>query len=391
MPIERPRALARVKAALAAFPVVALCGPRQCGKTALARSFAESEPVCAWFDLENAADCRQLESPEQALGGLRGLVVIDEIQRQPQLLAAVRRLLDRPESSVRFLLLGNASPVLIKGAAAALSGRMAMVVLAGLDLQEVPAAQWQTLWQRGGFPRCYLAADEAAAAVWCEDYVDTFLERDVPSIGITIPAATLRRFWSMLAHYHGQVWNAAEFARALGTSEGTARNYLDIFERTYMIRVLTSWHEDLKKRQVKSPKIYIRDTGLLHALLELKTFAALSGHPKIGASFEGFVVEQILAAIGTRRAHFWATHGGAELDVLVSVGEERYGFACQYSDEPRTTRSMRVAMTDLRLSHLWVVHPGREVRELDVDISAVPVGELASEGFFARVRAPADC
>lgn len=377
MRIERQRVLDRLKAAFAAFPVVALCGPRQCGKTALARCYAESAPECAWFDLENAADCRKLESPQQALAGLTGLVVIDEIQRQPQLLAGVRGMLDKADSGLQFLLLANASPELIKGAAAALGGRMALVVLAGFDLQEVPAEQWQTLWQRGAFPRCYLAADDAAAAAWCEDYVGTFLDRDIPGLGSKIPAATLRRFWTMLAHYHGQVWNAAEFARALGSSEGTARNYLNIFERSYMIRVLMPWHENLRKRQVRSPRIYIRDSGLLHALLELKSFAALTGHPKIGASFAGFVLEQILASLATRSANFWATHGGAGLDVLVTGGERRYGFACQYSDTPRTTRSMRIAMQDLRLSHLWVVYPGSEAAELDTDISVLPVGQLA--------------
>ena len=258
-----------------------------------------------------------------------------------------------------------------------LAGRVGIVDLAGFDLSEIADNQWRSLWQRGGYPRSYLAPDDPASALWRENFIRTFLERDIPQLGITIPAESLRRFWTMIAHYHGQVWNAAEFARALGTSEGTARRYLDILQGACMVRVLTPWHENLKKRQVKSPKIYIRDSGLLHAILDLNSFDALSGHPKLGASFEGFVIEQLLSGFDTRNASFWATHGGAELDLLLTIQGKRHGFECKYSDAPGTTRSMRSAIEDLQLSHLWIVYPGNEPYELDKNISVLPASDLS--------------
>jgi uncharacterized protein len=372
---ERPQAVDRINAAFRVHPAVALVGPRQCGKTTLAHMITDKEPDFAFFDLEKAVDRRKLESPEQTLSGLTGLVVIDEIQRQPRLFETLRVLLDRPAANTRFLLLGSASPMLVKDASETLAGRVGLVDLAGFDLNEIANGDWRELWQRGGFPRSYLAPDDPASALWRENFIRTFLERDIPQLGITIPSESLRRFWTMIAHYHGQIWNAAEFARALGASEGTARNYLDILQGAYMIRVLTPWHEDLKKRQVKSPKIYIRDSGLLHALLELNSFDALSGHPKLGASFEGFAIEQLLSSLDTRSASFWATHGGAELDLLVTIAGERYGFECKYGDAPGTTRAMRVAIDDLRLSHLWVSYPGNEAYELDREISVLPVSQ----------------
>lgn len=370
---ERPKAIHRIKAAFRVHPAVALVGPRQCGKTTLANMITAKESDFSFFDLEKVVDRRKLESPEQTLSARTGLVVIDEIQRQPQLFETLRVLLDRPASTTRFLLLSSASPALIKEASETLAGRVGLVDLAGFDLNEITDDPWRTLWQRGGFPRSYLAPDDPASALWRENFIRTFLERDIPQLGIIIPSESLRRFWTMIAHYHGQVWNAAEFARALGTSEGTARNYLNILQGAYMIRVLTPWHENLKKRQVKSPKIYIRDSGLLHGLLELNSFDALSGHPKLGASFEGFAIEQLLSSLDTRSASFWATHGGAELDLLVTIAGKRYGFECKYSDAPGTTRAMRVAINDLQLSHLWVIYPGNEAYELDDNISVLPV------------------
>lgn len=380
MLLERPNAIDRIIAAFRVHPAVTLVGPRQCGKTTLARMITAHEPEFTFFDLESAVDRRRLESPEQALAPLAGLVVIDEIQRQPQLFETLRVLLDRPEADVRFLLLGSASPKLVRGVAETLAGRVGIVDLAGFDLQEIAQApsdgDWKTLWQRGGFPRSYLAIDDEASALWRENFVRTFLERDVPQLGINVPAETLRRFWTMIAHYHGQVWNAAEFARSMGTSEGTARNYLDILQGAYMVRALTPWYENLKKRQVKSPKIYIRDSGVLHALLELASFKALSGHPKMGSSFEGFVIEQIFARLDTRNASFWATHAGAELDLLLNLSGKRYGIEVKYGDAPGTTRSMRVALKDLGLAHLWVVYPGSEAYQLDDRISVLPVSSL---------------
>ena len=375
MLVERAKAIDRIQAAFSVHQAVALLGPRQCGKTTLARMLTERESEFSFFDLEKAVDRRKLGSPEQALSALTGLVVIDEIQRQPDLFETLRVLLDRPASTARFLLLGSASPALIKGVSESLAGRVGLVDLGGFDLNEVTADSWKTLWQRGGFPRSYLAPDDPSSALWRENFVRTFLERDIPQLGITIASETLRRFWTMIAHYHGQVWNAAEFARALGASENTARNYLDILQGAYMLRVLTPWHENLKKRQVKSPKIYIRDCGLLHALLELNSFNALSGHPKLGASFEGFAIEQLLSCLDTRSASFWATHGGAELDLLVTIAGKRYGFECKYSDAPATTRAIRVAIHDLQLSHLWIVYPGSESYVLADNISVLPVSD----------------
>ena len=376
MLIDRPTAVARVQAAFRAHPAVALLGPRQCGKTTLARIISEKEPEVRFFDLEKAVDRRRLENPEQTLSSLTGLVVFDEVQRQPHLFEVLRVLLDRPDSDTRFLLLGSASPALSRRTSETLAGRVGLVDLSGFDINEIPSAQWQTLWQRGGFPRSFLAPDDAASALWRENFIRTFLERDIPQLGITIPTETLRRFWLMIAHYHGQIWNAAEFARAMGTSQHTARNYLDILQGAYMVRVLTPWHENLKKRQVKSPKIYVRDCGLLHALLELGSFDALSGHPKIGASFEGFVIEQILTILDTRNASFWATHAGSELDLLVSIAGRRYGVECKYTEAPGITRSMRTAIRDLQLEHLWVVYPGDEDYELDKAISVLSVRSL---------------
>ena len=374
MLIERPRAIAGIKSAFRIHPAVALTGPRQCGKTTLARMFAGNE--FSFFDLERAVDRRKLVSAEQTLSQLTDLVVIDEIQRQPQLFETLRVLLDKPAYTACFLLLGSASPTLVKGVSETLAGRVGLVDLSGFDLNEVPGTHWRTLWQRGGFPRSYLAPDDTASALWRENFIRTFLERDIPQLGITIPAESLRRFWTMIAHYHGQVWNAAEFARAMGTSEVTARRYLDILNGACVIRVLAPWHENLKKRQVKSPKIYVRDSGLLHALLELDSFDALSGHPKLGASFEGFAIEQLLSGLDTRSASFWATHGGAELDLLVTIAGRRYGFECKYSDAPGTTRAMRIAIDDLQLAHLWIMYPGDEAYELDETISVLPATQI---------------
>ena len=302
-------------------------------------------------------------------------MVIDEVQHSPSLFETVRVLVDRPGNPARFLLLGSASPSLVRGVSETLAGRVGLVDLAGFDLGEVNPDAWRGLWLRGGFPRSWLAANTSGSALWRRNFLRTFLERDLPSFGITIPAERLRRFWTMVAHYHGQVWNAAEFARALGASEGTARNHLDILVGAFMVRALPPWFENLGKRQVKSPKVYLRDSGLLHTLLGLPHARALSGHPKIGASFEGFAIEQILAAFDTRDAYFWGTHGGAELDLFIRHHGKRYGFEFKYADAPGSTRSMRVALQDLRLDHLWVVYPGGETYDLDERLSVVPVAE----------------
>ena len=376
MVIARPAPITRVHESFGVHSVVALTGPRQCGKTTLARAIAADVPQSTYFDLEAAVDRRRLQAPEQALGRLLGLVVIDEVQRLPALFETVRVLVDRPDNGVRFLLLGSASPALVKGVSETLAGRAGLVDLSGFDLREVAADSWRRLWLRGGFPRSYLAPDGRGSWLWRESFVRTFLERDIPQFGITIPAETLRRFWTMIAHYHAQLWNAAELARALGASEGTARRYLDILAGAFMVRILPPWFENLRKRQIKAPKVYVRDTGLLHALLDVEREHDLAGHPKVGASFEGFAIEQLFIALETSNACFWATHGGAELDLLVTRGGKRYGFECKLADAPGTTRSMRVALDDLGLEHLWVVYPGDQPYRLDDRISVLPVASI---------------
>ena len=374
--IPRPSAMARVRTLFRAHPCVAILGPRQCGKTTLARILGAEEPDCTFFDLESPLDARRLSAPMRTLGALGGLVVLDEIQRNPSLFEILRVLVDRLGSETRFLILGSASPALIKGASESLAGRLGFVDLGGFDIEETGTDTQDRLWSRGGFPRSFLAADDAGSLHWRQGFVRTFLERDIPQLGISVPAETLRRFWTMVAHYHGQVWNAAEFARSLGSSEGTARRYLDILAGAYMVRILPPWFENLSKRQVKAPKVYIRDSGLLHALLELRTLGDLGAHPKLGASWEGFALEQVLALLGTRSAYFWATHGGAELDLLVTVGGRRYGFEFKVGEAPGATRSMRVALADLGLTHLWIIYPGTAAYDLDERLSVLPLGEI---------------
>jgi hypothetical protein len=373
--IPRPRVLERISRTHTHHPIAALLGPRQCGKTTLARMIAEREP-CTFFDLENPVDSRRLSVPMRALEELSGLVVIDEVQRKPDLFELLRVLVDRPKNAARFLLLGSASPHLVRGVSESLAGRIGFIDLSGFDLQEVGWGQRDRLWARGGFPRSFLASDEPASLAWREDFVRTFLERDIPQLGITIPAETLRRFWTMIAHYHGQIWNAAQFARSLGTSEITARRYLDILAGAYVVRILPSWFVNMRKRQIKAPKIYIRDSGILHALMQLQTLGDVQSHPKLGASWEGFALEQVIGVLDTRDAYFWATHAGAELDLLVRLGGKPYGFEFKYADAPGTSRSMHVAIQDLSLEHLWVIYPGHQEYPLHDKISVIPISAI---------------
>jgi len=373
--IPRPRALERIARTHTHHPIAALLGPRQCGKTTLARMIADREP-CTFFDLENPIDSRRLSVPMQTLEGLSGLVVIDEVQRKPDLFELLRVLVDRPGNATRFLLLGSASPDLVRGVSESLAGRIGFVDLSGFDLQEVGFGQRDRLWVRGGFPRSFLANDEPESVAWREDFIRTFLERDIPQLGITIPAETLRRFWTMIAHYHAQTWNAAQFGRSLGTSEITARRYLDILAGAYVVRILPSWFVNIRKRQIKAPKIYIRDSGILHALLQLQTLGDVQSHPKLGASWEGFALEQVIGTLDTRNAYVWATHAGAELDLFVRLGGKPYGFEFKYADAPGTSRSMHAAIEALSLEHLWVIYPGHQEYALHDKISAVPISAI---------------
>lgn len=374
--IPRPGALKRIDDTFHVHPVAALLGPRQCGKTTLARMGTENQPGTT-FDLENPVDLRRLSAPMRVLEDLSGLVVIDEIQRRPDLFELLRVLVDRPHSPARFLLLGSASPRLIKGVSESLAERIGFVDLSGFDLSEVGKEHQNRLWIRGGFPRSFLAPDDSTSLTWREDFLRTFLERDIPQLGITIPSETLRRFWTMIAHYHGQVWNAAQLAKSLGTSENTVRRYLDILVSAYMVRILPPWFENLGKRQIKSPKIYIRDSGILHALLQIADLANLQGHPKVGSSWEGFALEQVIGVLRKQEAYFWATHAGAELNLLIRVAGKNYGFEFKYADAPGRTRSMNTAIQDLGLEYLWVIYPGHQEYILDARIAVIPLKTIS--------------
>jgi predicted AAA+ superfamily ATPase len=357
MGLPRQRILHRVEAALDRSPVVALTGPRQCGKTTLSRVIAKRRQA-TFFDLEHPTDARRLENPMTALEALRGLVVIDEAQLHPGLAPVLRVLADRESNPATFLLLGSASPDLVKGTSESLAGRVAFVDMSGFDLSETGADAWRELWHRGGFPKSFLAKDAPDSFAWRLDFIKTFLERDLRNMGIQVPAAGLRRLWNMLAHYHGQIGNASEIGRSLGESNMTVKRHIDILAGALVVRQLQPWHENIGKRQVKSPKLYIRDSGLLHALLDLPSAAAVEGHPKMGASWEGFCIENILGWLGERSAWFWSTHSHAELDLLVFHRGRRIGFEFKYSDAPGLTRSMHIAREDLKLERLLVVYPG---------------------------------
>ena len=377
MLVPRPRVAARIREEFEEHPIVVISGPRQCGKTTAAAEFARTEdPAAHRFDLERPLDRRRLQTPERTLGNLSGLVVLDEAQAAPALFDTLRFLVDRPTNRTRFLLSGSASPTLVRGLSESLAGRAGEVALGGFDLAEAGPERWPALWVRGGFPRSFLAATDAGSVRWRNRFTDTFLRRDIPSLGIRIPAERLRRFWMMVAHWHGQIWNAAEFARSLGSSEPTARRYLDLLAGTYLVRVMPPWVENLRKRQTRSPRLYLRDTGLLHALLDIADAGELDRHTKVGASFEGFAIEQTLAAFGHREGFFWRTKTGAELDLLLIRGPRRLGFEVKLSDAPGTTRSMYAALEDLRLDHLFVIYPGNDPYSLHDRISVLPISSL---------------
>jgi predicted AAA+ superfamily ATPase len=371
--IERREAAERIARALRRQRVVVLVGPRQCGKTTLARQIV-NPASSTYFDLENPNDLRRLEEPMTALSGLSGTVVIDEVQRRPDLFPALRVLADRTPRKARFLILGSAAPELLRQSSETLAGRAEVVTLPGLSLTEVGTKHIERHWRRGGYPRAFLARSEADSTQWRHDLIQTFVERDAPLLGPSIPPPALLRFWTMVAHWHGGIWNSADPARSLGTSESTARRYLDFMTGALMLRQLQPWHENLAKRQVKAPKVYLRDSGLLHELLGIRSDKDLWSHPKSGASWEGYALEETLKAMQPDQAYFWATHQGAELDLLIFKDGKRYGVEFKRSDAPSLTPSMRIAMNDLKLRSMVVfcpttkpydLAPGIRVRSLD--------------------------
>lgn len=351
---------------------------RQTGKTTLARMVSEGRRDVHYLDLERAGARKALSTPELTLESLHGWVVIDEIQRMPHLFEVLRPLCDRPENPARFLILGSASPDLVRGVSETLAGRVLFVRVPGFTIDELESDQQDRLWLRGGFPRAYLASDDSAAWRWMESFAATFLERDLPQLGIRVPAEALRRFWLMTAHYHGQVLNAAELARSMDVTANSVRRYLDILNGAYALRVLPPWHENLKKRQVKSPKIYVRDSGLLHFLLGIESMSSLRSHPRYGASWEGFALQQTLALHGDRDAYFWSTVRGAELDLLLLRQGRRYGFEFKCTDAPSMVRSMHIALEDLQLDRLYVVYPGRSRYALHARAEALPFADMAT-------------
>lgn len=357
------------------FPVAAILGPRQSGKTTLAREFDAEH----FFDLENPTDLALLQDPKLALESLSGRIVIDEVQRLPELFPVLRYLVDTYPHQ-RYLILGSASRDLIRQSSESLAGRIAYHELGGLRLDDVGSAAWRRLWLRGGLPRSFTASTDDQSRRWRDQYIATFLERDIPQLGITIPSATLRRFWIMLCHYHGQVLNYAEFSRSFGVSDMTVRRYLDILEGTFMIRLLHPWHVNIGKRLVKRPKLYVRDSGLLHALLSISSERDLAGHNKLGASWEGFALETVLRMIGKRKEEvsFWSTHGGSEVDILWQEHGRNWAVEIKYSSSPSRTPSMTHACRDLDLAHLWVVYPGDRPSALGPRISAMPFASLTS-------------
>ena len=358
--IKRSDLIVAVERGLAENPGVVLLGPRQCGKTTLARQIADGQGA-AFFDLENPDDAAALEQPMMTLVPLRGLVVLDEVQRRPEIFECLRVLMDRADQPARFLLLGSASPHLVRGVTESLAGRVTFVDMQGFLLSELEAGDQDRLWIRGGFPRSYLAAGDTASMAWRKDFIRTFIEKDFASLGLGATPSSLGRLWRMTAHYHGQTLNASEIGRSLGESYKTVQRHLDMLEAAFMIRLLRPWFVNDGKRLVKSPKIFVRDSGLLHGLLGISDRRALLGHPKLGASWEGFALEQVLSKLPQLDAWFWGTQGGAELDLLIEPNGRRVGFEFKVGDAPKMTKSMAVALSDLKLEELIVVKPaGRD-------------------------------
>ncbi len=376
--IHRDYILSALNSALQRSPAVALLGPRQTGKTTIARAIAELHKA-RFFDLEDPSDQAALQNPMLALGNLKGLVILDEIQRAPGLFPVLRVLLDRPEVPARFLLLGSASPNLVRDVTETLAGRVAFLEMQGFHLDDVGQSACRALWEKGGFPRSYLAADSSQSFYWRKDFIRTFIEKDFSTLGLGATPASLGRLWSMSAHYHGQILNASELGRSLGETNKTVQRHLEMLSAGFMVRLLPPWFENLGKRLVRSPKVFVRDSGLLHALLGITDESVLFAHPKLGASWEGFAMEQILARVPYIEPYFWATQGGAELDLFFTLGSKRLGFEFKVQDAPVMTRSMGSASADLKLDHLYVVTPGHKSYRISEKIEVIPLDNLIDD------------
>ncbi len=372
--LNRAKDLTGIKKLLNLYPVTSILGARQIGKTTLAKQFQASH----YLDLENPRDLARLDHPQLALEDLKGLIVIDEIQRKPDLFPLLRYLVDENPQQ-KYLILGSASNVLIKQSSESLAGRIAYYHLGGLSLSDAGKEHWKSLWSNGGYPRSFLAPDEDASALWRENYISTFLERDIPQLGISIPAQTMRRFWTMLSHFHGQIINYAEFAKSFGISDMTVRKYTDILEGTFMVRLLQPWFRNIGKRLVKRPKLYLRDSGIFHTLLSIQAYEQLITHPKLGSSWEGFALELTCKSIGKRdqEFYFWKTHSGAELDLFWQNQGKNWGIEFKYQDAPKLTKSMQSCMSDLELAHLWIVYPGKQKYKLATNITTLPLTEIS--------------
>jgi predicted AAA+ superfamily ATPase len=380
--IARRSHVANILKRLRDFPVVALLGARQIGKTTLAGLVAKKHGRTVHrFDLEDPTDLARLDDPMLALANLRGLVILDEVQRRPNLFPILRVLADRKPKPARFLVLGSASPDLLRQSSETLAGRISYYELPGLALSEVGINKIQQLWLRGGFPSSFLARTNATSNQWRRSFVQTFLERDIPQLGIRIPATTLRRFWTMLAHWHAQTWNASEFGRSFGVSDNTVRNYLDILTSALVVRQLRPWHANISKRQVKSPKVYLRDSGLLHALLQIESSTELQRHPKVGASWEGFILEQLITHLDadSEQTYFWGTHGGAELDLYIPRGRKGIGFEIKRTTTPKLTASIHAAMDALAVREIVVIHAGDDTYALGKNVRAVSANRLTDD------------
>jgi len=377
--INRPYDIQQIRHMLDLFRVVCILGPRQCGKTTLARQFF----TCDYFDLENPVDLSRFENPKLLLEDKKGLIVIDEVQRMPDLFSLIRYLVDyHPEQ--KYLICGSASKSLIRQSSESLTGRIGYYHLGGFHFQDVPSVDVDKLWLRGGFPLSFLGKDDPASHLWREGYITTFLERDLPQLGFQISSVTLRRFWTMLGHYHGQMINYSDIGRSLGFSDHTIRNYLEILEGTFMIRVLQPWHVNVGKRLVKRPKIYFRDSGIFHSLMTIQNRNQLETFSRLGASWEGFALESVCRMIEPYGAsvNFWSTHQNAEVDLFWQWGGKNRAVEFKYMDAPKTTKSMRMALDDLDLEHLWIVYPGKELYPLDQRITVMPLNQINKDLFL---------